>query len=336
MSPGRLFSLKNRKILVVTHKGADVDALASAAIVRAALMEKNIVEIAIPEHINNAAKKLAEEMEIAYSMQPNFSEFDTLVIVDLNSYAMLGNFAEQVKIFSGEKFLFDHHSITKEALVDCKHSMIREDAASTTEVLWEFLIESAPEKIDKTVATLIACGIISDTDRFSFASRNTFRIMADVVPKTGKSFNELVDMLSVYRDISERIAMLKAMKKIRIIRVGKNIVAVSESGSFESQVAEALVVLGADASLVGAMSDGTARISGRASFAFASQYNIDLAKDVFQKLSLFFRGEGGGHATAAAFTGAMENVEDALEKCLELLVAKIREKEPEAIVKEYR
>ena len=134
MPATELLTLKNKKVLVVSHRGADVDALASAGIVHLLLMDRNYVEIAIPEHLNNSAKRLAETMEIAYTMQPKFSDFDVLVIVDLNSYNMLGPFAEAVEKFKGKIFLFDHHSASEDVIAKEENSLIVEDAASTTEV----------------------------------------------------------------------------------------------------------------------------------------------------------------------------------------------------------
>jgi nanoRNase/pAp phosphatase (c-di-AMP/oligoRNAs hydrolase) len=93
------FSLKGKKILVLTHKGADVDALASSGILYLVLKKKNFVEIGIPEHISRPAEKFAEKMEIPYTHEPDFGSFDTLFIADLNSYNMLGCLAEKAKNF---------------------------------------------------------------------------------------------------------------------------------------------------------------------------------------------------------------------------------------------
>ena len=336
MAIGALLKLSDKKILVVSHRSADVDALASASIVRLLLMDKNRVEIGIPEHVNRSARRLAETMEISYNMQPVFSEFDVLVIVDLNSYGMLGSFAESVRRFNKPIFLFDHHSASEDAIAERENSLIVEDAASTTELLWCFIRQNAPEKIDEQIALLTICGLISDTAHFSFASKDTFRVMSEAMERTEKTFSEIMELFSVKRELSERIAMLKAAQRTRIFRAGKTIIALSEIGAFESQSASALLHLGADVAFVGTMEEESVRISGRAKFSFIEEYNMDLAKDVFQKLPRFFQGEGGGHVTAAAFTGRANSLEKILDKCMELLIAKMKEKEPELSVKEYR
>lgn len=336
MPVAELLALKDKKVLIVSHRGADVDALASAGIIRLVLMDNNAVDIAIPEHLNNSAKRLAEMMEIAYAMQPKFSDFDVLVIVDLNSYNMLGPFAEAVKNFKGRIFLFDHHSVSNDIIAKKEDSLIIEDAMSTTEVLWRFLVEHAPEKLNERIALLTACGLIADTAHFSFASRNTFKVMAEALEKTDKTFSEIMELFSVERELSERIAMLKAAQRTRIFKANKSLVILSEIGAFESQSATALLHLGADVAFVGTIEDHSVRVSGRAKFSFVREYDIDLAKDIFHKLSDFFEGEGGGHITAAAFTGRANSAKEVLQKCLKLLVEKMKEKEPEIRIKEYK
>jgi len=336
MAAKDILGLNNRRILVLSHRSADIDALASAAIIRLLLMDKNYVEIGIPEHLNRSAKRIAESMEIPYNMQPDFSDFDVLVVVDLNSYGMLGPFADNVRAFKGPIFLFDHHSASLKPIAPDENCTIVENAASTTEVLWCFLQENAPELLSKDVAVLTACGLISDTAHFSFASENTFRVMAESMEKSGKTYSEVIELFSIKRELSERIAMLKAAQRTRIYRLNENIVTLSEIGAFESQSASALLHLGADVAFVGTIEENSVRISGRARFSFAENYALDLAKDVFQQLPTFFEGEGGGHSTAAAFTGRANSADEVLQKCLDLLVAKMKETVPALTIKEYK
>ncbi|MCX8190250.1 MAG: DHH family phosphoesterase [Candidatus Diapherotrites archaeon] len=313
-----ILQLRGKNILIITHKGADVDAIASAAVLRATLIKNNNVEIAVPEHVNRKAKEIAENLDIPYSMMPDFSLFHALVFVDLNSYEMLGRFEEEVKGSKCQKFLFDHHTKSQDAITTKENSLIIEDAASTTEVLSYFL-KDEKEEISEEQALLIALGIISDTDRFSFASKDTFGIIADMLKISKKDFNEILSMVSEQRSLSEKIAILKAMQKTEIIKIGDIIIAKGWIGSFEAQAAEALISCGADVAFVGGVTDGHARISGRADFLFAKNYGLDLANEIFQKLTLFFEGRGGGHATAASFTGKAQDLERIMQKCLDLI-----------------
>ncbi|MEM4598540.1 MAG: DHH family phosphoesterase [Candidatus Diapherotrites archaeon] len=323
MAAKDILRIKGKNILIITHKGADVDAIASAALLRTALVKNNNVEIAVPEHINKKAKDVSDYLDIPYSMQPDFSTFDVLAFVDLNSYEMLGCFEEEVRRSGCQKFLFDHHTRSRDSIADEENSLIIEDAASTTEVLCEFLMAEKIE-INEEQALLIALGIISDTDRFSFASKKTFEILSEMLKISGKEFNEILAMASQQKNISEKIAVLKALQKVEILRIGDIVIAKSNIGSFEAQAAEALISCGADLAFVGGVTEGQARVSGRADFLFAKSYSLDLADDIFQKLPLFFEGRGGGHATAASFTGKAEDLDKIINKCIELASARIK------------
>jgi len=329
------FSLKGKKILVLTHKGADVDAISASSILYLLLRKDNLVEIAVPEHLNKTAEKLAEQMEIPFTMQPDFSMFDTLFIVDLNSYSMLGNLAPEAKNFKGKRFLFDHHTKSDES-IEADYCECIENAASTTEVLWNEMKKHSIKPNEK-IALLTATGLITDSGGFSFVSRDSFRVMAEVLELTKKDYREIRELFSVEVDFSERLARLKAARKSRIYRVGDFIAVTSEIGSFESQSASALVRVAADIAFVAMKSKGKVRVSGRARFKFVDEFELDLARDIFQPLSEFFEGEGGGHVTAAAFTGKSDSKQAVLDKCMELLLEKIKEKNKRGLeFKEYK
>ncbi|MFH1235238.1 MAG: DHH family phosphoesterase [Candidatus Diapherotrites archaeon] len=328
------FSLKGKKILVLTHKGADVDALASSGILYLILKKKNLVEIAIPEHISKSAEKFAEKMEIPYTHEPDFDAFDTLFVTDLNSYNMLGCLAEKAKNFNGKTFQFDHHSAAHDSVrVDFRYC--NPEAASTTEVLW-LEIKKQKIKAGEKIAILAACGLLTDSAHFSFAGRNSFRVMAEAMERIKKPYYELIELFSIERDFSERIARLKAAHRSRIYRIGNSIAATSEVGSFESHAAAALVQIGADIAFVAMQENSSVRVSARARFPFAEEFGLNIAKDVFGKLQESFEGEGGGHATAAAFTAKTDSPKKLLEKCIELALKKMKEKKQRGLeFKEY-
>ena len=329
------FSLKGKKILVLTHKGADVDAMSASSILYLLFKKSNFVEIAVPEHLNKTAEKLAEQMEIPFTMKPDFSMFDTLLIADLNSYSMLGNLAREARDFKGKKFLFDHHTKSGES-IEADYCECVESAASTTEVLWNEMKKHSIKPNEK-IALLTACGLITDSAGFSFVSRDSFKVMAEALELTEKNFRDIRELFSVEVEFSERLARLKAARKSRLYRIGDFVVVTSEIGAFESQSASALVGIAADAAFVAMKSKGIVRVSGRARFKFVEVFGLDLARDIFQPLNEFFEGEGGGHVTAAAFTGKAKSGQVVLDKCMDLLLEKLHEKKQRGLeFKEYK
>jgi len=329
------FSLKGKKILVLTHKGADVDAISASSILYLLLRKDNLVEIAVPEHLNKTSEKLAEKMEIPFTMKPDFSMFDTLFIADLNSYSMLGNLASEAKKFNGKKFLFDHHTKSEES-IPADYCVCTETAASTTEILWNEMKKHSIKPSEK-IALFTATGLITDSGGFSFVSKDSFRVMAEALELTKKAFREIKELFSVEVEFSERLARLKAARKSRFYRIGDFIAVTSEIGAFESQSASALVRIAADVAFVAMKSKDSVRVSGRARFKFVEQFDLDLARDIFQPLGEFFEGEGGGHVTAAAFTGKSKSEQAVLDKCMDLMMEKIHKKKKRGLeFKEYK
>lgn len=329
------FFLKGKNALILTHKGADVDAVSASGILYLLLKENNFAEIAIPEHLNKSAEKLAQKMEIPYTMEPDFDSFDSLFIVDLNSYNMLGNLAVKARQFKGKVYLFDHHSKDRDS-IKADFFKCKENAASTTEILWMELKKQNIQPNEK-LALLTASGLITDSGHFSFANRNSFKVMAEAMELISRTYRELQELFSVERDFSERIARLKAARRAKIYRVGKALAVTSEVGAFESQSASTLVKVGADIAFVAMKENDTVRVSGRARFSFTEQFNLGLARDIFQNLSEFFEGEGGGHSTAAAFTGKSTSPKEVLQKCLDLLLKKAKQKKKRGLnFKEYK
>ncbi len=329
-----LTAFKNKKIVLLTHAGADVDAISAAAVLSLFLSKRNSVKLGVPEHISLAAKILAQKMKIRYSLGPSLQGADTLILVDFNSWDMLGNMGKAVKSFPGKKYLLDHHTKSRDKIVAGKNAWIEEDAVASCSLVYMWLLKSNAG-ISKKMAMLLAAGITADSAHFLIADANTFTVMSALLQKSGKRFSEIVALLRVERGFSEKIAVLKAAKRSRIFRLGEFIAVTADIGAFEADAATALVKLGADIAFAGNSEGNELKISGRASQSVLKETGIDLARDIFQPLGKFFEGSGGGHSGAAAFNGKGSSVEAALLKCVELSKKAIAKRKPGIQLKEY-
>ncbi|MCR4369324.1 MAG: DHH family phosphoesterase [archaeon] len=330
-----LLPLFNKKILLLTHAGADVDAFASAAAISLSLRGAAKTTIGVPEHMNLNAKALAKKLEVSYKINPSFKGYDAIVCLDFNKSKMLGSSQAQFLEFSGEKFLVDHHSHESEVMAPQKNSYCSKEAISTTELVYSLLKKTRGLKIPKKAYQCIAAGIITDSSSFLIADHRTFRIMSQVMEAANVPYSELVSLFSLERNFSEKIAALKAAKRVRIYKCSDAILASSEVGAFEADCASALVRLGANASFCGYAENGKVRISGRANNRWLAKTRFDLARDVFNRLEKYFPGEGGGHPGASGFNGTGTGVDAHLAKCIELTREFISKKEKNAVFKEY-
>ena len=329
-----LSGLFKKKVLILTHAGCDVDAIASAAAILFSLKNKSKIVIGVPEHLNINAKALATKLKIPFKINPSFDGFDCVLCVDFNKSKMLGSMQKDFLSFKGEKFLIDHHSHESEIMASQKNILSKKDAISTTELVYG-LLKKSNLKIPRDAYACLAAGIITDSCSFHVADHNTFRIMGEVMEKAKMRYSSLVELFSVERDISQKIASLKAAKRVRIFKSGKELIVFSEVGAFEADAAMALIRIGADVSFCGYAENGKIRISGRANNFWLNKTKFDLARDVFNKLEAYFPGEGGGHAGASGFNGTGKTVEKHFLKCVELTHKFILTKEKNAKLKEY-
>lgn len=305
-----------KKVLLLAHSGADVDAVAGCTALFLALRKKADVKIGVVSHINLPAKALAKNMKINYSINPDLNAFDCVTAVDFNSEEMAGSLKESFPSFKGKIFAIDHHTKSKKPLT--KNAIVKEEAVSTTEILYE-MFKKNKVTITPKIAQALAAGIITDSAHFLTADSKTFSIMADLMEKGGKPFASLNALFRIKADVSEKIAKLKAAKRVRIYKLGNFIAATSDVGAYEADAATVLVKVGADVAFVGDLENSRLRISGRAGNEFVKKTNLDLAENIFQPLGKFFKGSGGGHAAAAAFNGTAESLDAAMEKCITLL-----------------
>ena len=331
-----LSPLYGKKILLLTHAGADVDSLASAAALMFALKGKSAAAICVPEHLNLSAKALASNLSIPFKINLSMKGFDAVVCLDFNKPSMLGPMAPEFRDFKGEKFLVDHHVPEKAtySMVPEKNCFTRKSAVSTTELVFE-LLKNSRVKIPRKSLLCIASGIVADSASFLVADHSTFRIMSEIILLGKTSYAEILGLFSVKKDFSQKIASLKAAKRCRIFRGNDSIIAIAEIGSFEADAAASLVRVGADAAFCGYADKGKIRVSGRANNSWLRREKLDLARDVFARLEKFFPGEGGGHAGAAGFNGEGDEIMKYLEKCAELLNEKLSHGKKNSGLKEY-
>jgi nanoRNase/pAp phosphatase (c-di-AMP/oligoRNAs hydrolase) len=329
-----LSSFKKKRILLLSHSRADIDAIASSAALFFALKKNNSVSIGIPDCISLSAKSLAKSLGIKCQINPSTENFDILILLDFNSKNMLGSMRGQIEKFSGKIFLVDHHAGSNEKIALAANTVIDDSYVAVSEMIFEWLKKSR-FKIGKKTAAALACGIIEDSAHFMVADKKTFSMMAELIEKSGKNIHQIFLLYKNPLDTGKKIAMLKAAERAQIFKAGNIVLAISQVGAFEAESAMAMIRNGADIAFVGNSEKGILKISGRASHFALQTAKIDLAKNVFQKLGVFFSGSGGGHAGAAAFTGKSETIGEPLQKCIDLTMEFLKAKNPSLQLKKF-
>jgi phosphoesterase RecJ-like protein len=159
------------------------------------------------------------------------------------------------------------------------------------------------------------------------------RVAASIMEQ-GASLDKVLKALqSPPPDISQRIARLKAAKRMHVLRAGELIIAITHVGAYEASAARALLDLGADVAIIVSEHGAETRVVARARKDAEEKYGIHLGRDIMEELARRLGGGGGGHSQAAAVStqASLERVIGEVIKVVEELLRK-RGLEPQPLV----
>ncbi|MDO8428773.1 MAG: DHH family phosphoesterase [Candidatus Diapherotrites archaeon] len=330
-----LFNSKNfeGKILLLTHQGADPDAICSAAVIKSFYKNKKI-EIGIPENCTAAAKRIAEQFDIAYIVNPVLSEFDSIVLIETSSLERIGGLKKDLENFYGAIFLIDHHSISNFSFIPKSNQLLDPEAISTTEWLFK-LCQVYKKKLTEQQTTLLALGLISDSAQFAHARTYTFEVMHELLKLSSWSYTDLLALLSHHADFSSKLASLKAMRQARIFRSGEFALMVLPLGG--SFALNSLLLGGADGIIFCEFEKRKNQTTLRVCLSpyVLSRLKLNLTKDIFFNIQKTINGNFGGHNAIGSFVS--EN--NVSEKLILLFLAEftklVKKIDSTAKLKEY-
>lgn len=305
--------LDHNNILFLCHRNADPDAVGSAY----AIAEAIGGVVGVVEGCNRVASMMVKSLDIDVVQNPDPEDYDFTVVVDTSTQAQLAG------VELSDYAVLDHHSTC--SLKNNADFYIHKDVSSTAEIVFEIL-QCMGAPIMRKPAIALMTGIITDSGNFKYASPKSFRTIARIIESSGVEYGEVVDMLAgTPQDISIRIATLKAATRANIHRAGEYIIATSIISSFGGAAAGVLIHIGADVAFVGANEkDGVIRISGRAR-RNAIDAGINLGR-ILEEVSSQFNGTGGGHDGAAGLDVEDGDVNQILQKCVDITLRNLEEK----------
>lgn len=305
-----LESVREKDVIILIHSLPDLDAVGSSTALSSLFKKSKVVA---PDPPTAKARKLLGLVkgEVAVGGELNG---EVLLVLDTNSYDMLGELAESVRNFHGAKAVIDHHSIHPDS-IEAEHLLIDNTYSSTSELVYEMLKLMKREVSERDAAALV-CGMMDDSANFRNATRRTFVYVAELLGKTKVEYSELLRVVEADIDASQKIALLTACQRAELVRVGDYIIVKSVVGSYEAKAAEGLLNIGADVSFVGCKGRREARISARMKGYMQTRFGISLSQ-VMERVGKTLNGSGGGHACAAGANGPkLDAFEDAMDECV--------------------
>lgn len=183
-----LLSSGEKKILIITHRNPDGDAIGSSLGLFNILMKLgHKVNVLVPNRAPAFLSwmKGADKLTV-FSKQEDMGiqmleEAEILFALDFNDLSRVREFEKHIAVGKSYKLLIDHHPDPSD-FADFTYS----DTApsSTCEMLFNFIHETGLEKyIDSDIASCIYAGILTDTGCFNFNSSRpeTFHIVASLL-----------------------------------------------------------------------------------------------------------------------------------------------------------
>ncbi len=309
----KLLSLKGRT-LITFHSLGDADSVASAYALANALKQKNkrvSCEVRCIDVATASARRVLAGLSFPTPKAiKQLDSFKNIVLVDVSTPTLLSEWSAKIEAFHGTVIAIDNHYHTrhlKNAFV-----YVNLEKPSTSEIVFEITRKLGVKPNAKTAALLLA-GITVDTALFKSAENATLADAGELARTRGVDFKKILSLATPRPDLSERVAVLKAVAGARIEKIGEGeraaLVALARAHSFELQCASALVALGCDYAFVA--NDREGRVSG----VKAQDARGNVGK-IMEAAGVAFGGSGGGHEFVGGARGDPARASAALEECL--------------------
>jgi len=311
--------LDAKLVLLLCHHNADPDAIC-AAFAFSQLLErlrpKLEIEIAAAQGLSRLSKFMLKSLPVKLTAQPRIEKADLIVLLDTNTIQQLDEWSERVKASNSSLIVIDHHASHPETERLATMCVTNEEASSTCEIVYRFFKELGVE-LTEVEAKALFLGIAFDTRHFVIATSTTLKIVADLID-AGVNVQETLPLLSLPIDYSERIARLKAGRRVKLLRIDDWLIALSHVSAYQASAARALIGLGAHVAIVAGQRGDALQVSLRSSRDFYKKTGIHLGRDIAKPLGEYLHGMGGGHSVSAGANG-VGNVEASLKRCVRLL-----------------
>jgi len=295
------------KLLLLVHHHADVDAISSAIALNSVLENSTICA---SDGISSHGQKIVSISNSKVMETPPKKWDGTVIALDSPNPEHCGPLPDTNNII-----VIDHHDKIGDWPVGTEIIHLPQKT-STAEIVFEIISELGL-KLTKEYATILMCGIYTDTGQFRHANGETFNIASELCD-AGADPQEVINILDSERPLIQKTTFLKAAQRMKWMQEGKWIIANSIANSFESGSARLMIVLGADISLVASENKkGEMRLSTRASNRIVAKgFNLTT---ILEEITEINGGSSGGHPGAAGYNGKGDSeaiTEITKQKCI--------------------
>jgi len=278
--------LKGKNLLIATHDSADLDGFVSVLVLKFFFenffTNQNIFLTfsKLSKYTKNFVVKFLQkfpDFNFPSNNDENFSNIDVIIIVDSNNLEQIENYS------------------------------------STAEIILE-LIDNYNFDLPIPYKYLLISAILTDSGFLKYGNTETIKHLLNIL-QDEIEFQDVLLLLENETDISKKIANIKGLQRVKLIRVDSWLIGISHVSSFSASVASTLIKVGFDVGIVYTKKKSKYRISARAKKNICLKTELHLGK-ILNGIS---NGDGGGHDGAATLNG-----ENDLERSLSEIIDNIK------------
>ena len=315
--------LKNKKIVITTHDLTDLDGFISCYTLNYLLnlvvkTHKNVICFPkISKPTKNFIKKFSDrfpELNFNLNRKTDFSKFDICLVLDTSNLNQI-LFKKELEVTKIPFIFIDHHFMNKKTVIGNLTSLnlIYEDYSSTTEIVLE-LFKVFKVELSTPLKILMIAAILTDSGFFKYGDNRTIKNVSRLLDNE-INFQEIQSFLNYDIDISEKIAKIKGMQRVILLREGEYLIGITNVSSYGASVASMLIRNGFDITFAYSKEKNVYKINTRAKNTVCLKTGLHLGK-ILEEISYEHKGNGGGHNGAASLTCHAES-SDIINKILE-------------------
>ncbi len=200
-----------KKIVIVTHKNPDGDAMGSCLAMWNYLQNTgHICRVITSDEYPNFLHWLPGNRHVKilekHHVESDIKECDIIFCLDFNHLNRTGGLQSSISNSKAIKIMIDHH---EEPDNFAEYTYSNPNICATAQMVYHFIEKMGDaEKIDKNIATCIYTGIMTDTGSFKFnkTTSTTHKIVSNLIEKGAK--NNLIHRLVYDQNSLNRLKLL--------------------------------------------------------------------------------------------------------------------------------
>jgi nanoRNase/pAp phosphatase (c-di-AMP/oligoRNAs hydrolase) len=317
--------LEGKRILITTHDLVDIDGFVSCFTLKFFLTEylKNLKVVILFSELSKSTKNFMKrftekfpEFRFEFENEVDYSNFDICLLIDTGNLSQIRFNDRDGAFFEIPHIIIDHHHYIEENVeIHNKNSLnlINDESSSTAEIIMG-LFEYLNQPLTTPYKYLTISAILTDSGFFRYGNNETIKNISHLIDED-VNFQDFQLLLKNEVPISEKIAKVKGLQRVELIREGDYLIGISNVSSYGATVASMLIKIGFDISIIYSSEKNMNIINTRADKNVCLQTGLHLGK-ILEEVSKTWEGTGGGHDGAASLTFAT-NIDTVLNDIIE-------------------